>query len=89
MPKNFLTTACLAAIKDKGHVIKDIIVKGEHEIEFQLKRPQATFLKNIAMSPFGIASPAAVEKAVIHLEKTQWAQDHLSLKNGSKTTVLS
>ncbi|UJM28525.1 ABC transporter substrate-binding protein [Bacillus aerophilus] len=49
--------------KDKGHVIKDIIVKGEHEIEFQLKRPQATFLKNIAMSPFGIASPAAVEKS--------------------------
>ncbi|MES9788353.1 ABC transporter substrate-binding protein [Bacillus pumilus] len=49
--------------KDKGHVIKDIIVKGEHEVEFQLKRPQATFLKNIAMSPFGIASPAAVEKS--------------------------
>ncbi|MFO6498341.1 ABC transporter substrate-binding protein [Bacillus sp. z60-11] len=48
--------------KDEGHVIKEIKVLGEHQIQFILKRPQAPFLKNLAMTSFGIASPAAIEK---------------------------
>ena len=34
----------------------------DHKIQFILKRPQAPFLKNLAMTSFGIASPAAIEK---------------------------
>src|SRR5690606_24237806 len=34
-----------------------------YAVEFKLKRPQAPFLKNLAMSSFGIASPTAFEKA--------------------------
>lgn len=48
--------------KDEGHVIKDIKVLDDHKIQFILKRPQAPFLKNLAMTSFGIASPAAIEK---------------------------
>ncbi|AIM17236.1 ABC transporter substrate-binding protein [Neobacillus sedimentimangrovi] len=47
---------------DEGHVIKEVKAVDEHTVQFVLKRPQAPFLKNLAMSPFGIASPAAVEK---------------------------
>ncbi|MGG3573705.1 ABC transporter substrate-binding protein [Bacillus gobiensis] len=49
--------------KDEGHVIKEIKVLDDYKIQFILKRPQAPFLKNLAMSPFGIASPAAIEKS--------------------------
>lgn len=48
--------------KDKGHVIKDIKILDDHKIQFILKRPQAPFLKNLAMTSFGIASPEAIEK---------------------------
>ena len=48
--------------KDEGHVIKEVKAIDESTVQFTLKRPQATFLKNIAMSCFGIASPTAVEK---------------------------
>ncbi len=48
--------------KDEGHVIKEVKAVDESTVQFTLKRPQATFLKNIAMSCFGIASPTAVEK---------------------------
>ncbi|MCY9278442.1 ABC transporter substrate-binding protein [Bacillus haynesii] len=48
--------------KDEGHVIKDIKVLDDHKIQFILKRPQAPFLKNLAMTSFGIASPAAIKK---------------------------
>ncbi|MCM3569456.1 ABC transporter substrate-binding protein [Neobacillus mesonae] len=48
--------------KDEGHVIKDIKALDDHTVQFILKRPQAPFLKNLAMSMFGIASPAALEK---------------------------
>lgn len=48
--------------KDEGHVIKEVKADGDNKVVFTLKRPQAPFLKNLAMSPFGIASPAAVEK---------------------------
>lgn len=47
---------------DEGHVIKEVKAVDEHTVEFVLTRPQAPFLKNLAMSPFGIASPAAVKK---------------------------
>ncbi|WP_053368756.1 ABC transporter substrate-binding protein [Bacillus sp. FJAT-27245] len=47
---------------DEGHVIQEVKVVDEHTIQFILKRPQATFLVNLAMSCFGISSPAALEK---------------------------
>ena len=47
---------------DEGHVIKEVKAVDANTVQFVLKRPQAPFLKNLAMSPFGIASPAAVEK---------------------------
>lgn len=48
--------------KDEGHVIKEVKALDENTVQFILKRPQAPFLKNLAMSPFGIASPTAVKK---------------------------
>ncbi|WP_226526504.1 ABC transporter substrate-binding protein [Metabacillus niabensis] len=47
---------------EEGHVIKEIKALDEYTVEFTLNRPQAPFLKNLAMSPFGIASPTAVEE---------------------------
>jgi peptide/nickel transport system substrate-binding protein len=47
---------------EEGHVIKEIKAVDEYTVQFVLTRPQAPFLKNLAMSPFGISSPAAVEK---------------------------
>ncbi|WLR51267.1 ABC transporter substrate-binding protein [Bacillus tianshenii] len=47
---------------DEGHVIQDVKAVDPTTVEFTLKRPQAPFLKNLAMVPFGIASPTAFEK---------------------------
>lgn len=47
---------------EEGHVIESVTAVGDYEVEFKLKRPQAPFLKNIAMSSFGIASPTAIEE---------------------------
>lgn len=47
---------------DEGHVIKEVVAEDDFTVKFILNRPQAPFLKNLAMSPFGIASPAALEK---------------------------
>ena len=47
---------------DEGHVIESVTADGDYTVVFKLKRPQAPFLKNLAMSPFGIASPTAFEK---------------------------
>lgn len=47
---------------DEGHVIESVTAKDDYTVEFKLKRPQAPFLKNLAMSPFAIASPEAIEK---------------------------
>ena len=44
-------------------VIKDVTADGDYTVVFTLSRPQAPFLKNLAMSPFGIASPTAFEAA--------------------------
>lgn len=48
--------------KDAGHVIKDVKALDANTVQFVLKRPQAPFLKNLAMSAFGISSPTAVKK---------------------------
>ncbi|WAA12244.1 ABC transporter substrate-binding protein [Fervidibacillus halotolerans] len=45
-----------------GDNIEKVEATGEYEVQFTLKHPQAVFLKNIAMSPFAITSPAALEK---------------------------
>ncbi|MEN8698719.1 ABC transporter substrate-binding protein [Bacillus infantis] len=46
-----------------GDVLTEVKAVDDYTVEFTLSRPIAPFLKNLAMSPFGIASPAAVEKA--------------------------
>ncbi len=43
-------------------LIKEVKADGDYKVIFTLTRPQAPFLKNLAMSPFGIASPTAFEK---------------------------
>src|SRR5690606_23139617 len=48
---------------EEGHVIESVEATGDYEVTFKLKRPMAPFLKNLAMSPFGIASPTAFEEA--------------------------
>ncbi|MFJ8066557.1 ABC transporter substrate-binding protein [Psychrobacillus sp. NPDC096426] len=50
-------------VGDEGHVIESVTADGDYTVVFKLKRAQAPFLKNIAMSPFGIASPTAFEAA--------------------------
>ncbi|WP_409291349.1 ABC transporter substrate-binding protein [Peribacillus sp. SCS-37] len=47
---------------DEGHVIKEVKAVDEKTVVFTLTRPQAPFLKNLAMSTFAIASPTAFEK---------------------------
>ncbi|MFF2754883.1 ABC transporter substrate-binding protein [Psychrobacillus sp. NPDC058041] len=47
---------------DEGHVIASVTADGNNKVIFKLTRAQAPFLKNIAMSPFGMASPTAFEK---------------------------
>ncbi|MGE7843359.1 ABC transporter substrate-binding protein [Lysinibacillus sp. NPDC093712] len=42
-------------------VIEAITAEGDYTVVFKLKQPQAPFLKNLAMSPFAIASPTAFE----------------------------
>jgi peptide/nickel transport system substrate-binding protein len=46
----------------EGAVIKEVKAVDASTVQFTLTRSQAPFLKNLAMSPFGIASPAALEK---------------------------
>jgi peptide/nickel transport system substrate-binding protein len=47
---------------NKAAVIKEVKAKDDKTVVFTLFRPQAPFLKNIAMSPFAIASPKAFDK---------------------------
>ncbi|WP_213423795.1 ABC transporter substrate-binding protein [Bhargavaea massiliensis] len=46
---------------DESHVIESVTAEGDHTVIFTLKRPQAPFLKNLAMTMFGIGSPDAFE----------------------------
>lgn len=48
-------------VGDESHVIESVTADGDYTVVFKLKRAQAPFLKNIAMSPFGIASPTAFD----------------------------
>ncbi|KPC98772.1 Oligopeptide transport ATP-binding protein OppF [Geobacillus sp. BCO2] len=48
--------------QDDSHVIKEVKALDKYTVQFVLKRPQAPFLKNLAMTPFAIASPEAVKK---------------------------
>ncbi|WP_026675208.1 ABC transporter substrate-binding protein [Alkalihalobacterium bogoriense] len=47
---------------DEGHVIDEINVINDYEIEFVLNQPLGFFLQNLGMSYFGITSPAALEE---------------------------
>ena len=47
---------------DDGHVIEEINVVNDHEIEFVLNQPLGFFLQNLGMSYFAITSPAALEE---------------------------
>ncbi|SFA89248.1 peptide/nickel transport system substrate-binding protein [Lentibacillus halodurans] len=47
---------------DESHVIEEINVVNDHEIEFILKQPLGYFLQNMAMTYFPITSPAALEE---------------------------
>ncbi|MCM3711342.1 ABC transporter substrate-binding protein [Sporosarcina luteola] len=54
---------------DEEHVIESVTADGDHTVIIKLKRPQAPFLKNIAMSMFAIASPTAFEKGDDQFER--------------------
>lgn len=43
-------------------IIDTVEAVDPHTVKFTLTRPLAPFLKNLAMSPFGIASPEAIEQ---------------------------
>ncbi|KAF0820491.1 MULTISPECIES: ABC transporter substrate-binding protein [unclassified Cytobacillus] len=45
-----------------GDKISEVKAVDDYTVEFTLNKPIAPFFKNLAMSPFGIASPAAIEK---------------------------
>lgn len=47
---------------DENHVIEEINVINDYEIEFVLSQPLGFFLQNMAMSYFPITSPAALEE---------------------------
>nr|WP_237150952.1 ABC transporter substrate-binding protein [Planococcus plakortidis] len=47
---------------DDNHLIESVTATGEHELEIVLKRKTAPFLSYLAISMFGIASPAAIEQ---------------------------
>lgn len=47
---------------DEGHVIKEVKALDPYTVQFTLSRPQGPFLQNIAMPPFAIASPAALQQ---------------------------
>ncbi|SET83312.1 peptide/nickel transport system substrate-binding protein [Oceanobacillus limi] len=47
---------------DEGHVIDEINVVNDYEIEFVLNKPLGFFLQNMAMTYFAITSPAALEE---------------------------
>ncbi|WP_079710669.1 ABC transporter substrate-binding protein [Paraliobacillus ryukyuensis] len=47
--------------EDEANIIERVEATSDLEVTFQLKRPSAPFLKNLAMSPFAIASPEAFD----------------------------
>lgn len=55
---------------DEDSVIQDVVVVDPYTVKFVLKQVQASFLQDIAMVPFGIASPKALQ------ENPQGLNDH-------------
>lgn len=55
---------------DENAVIKEVKADGDSKVVITLARAQAPFLKNLAMSPFAIASPTALEKDEANFEKS-------------------
>ncbi len=49
---------------DDDSVIESVDVIDDYTVKFSLKEPQGPFTRNLTMSPFGIASPAAIKKNV-------------------------
>lgn len=47
---------------EEGHVIDEINIINDYEIEFVLNRPLGFFLQNLGMTYFAITSPAALEE---------------------------
>jgi peptide/nickel transport system substrate-binding protein len=51
-----------ASEDDMGGIIEKVEATGDHEITITLSEPNAPFLQTLAMPPFGMASPEAVEE---------------------------
>ncbi|WP_188942633.1 ABC transporter substrate-binding protein [Virgibacillus salexigens] len=51
-----------ASEEDLGGIIEKVEATGDYEVTFTLSESNAPFLQTLAMPPFGIASPDAVEK---------------------------
>ncbi len=51
-----------ASEEDLGGIIESVEATSDYEVTFTLSEPNAPFLQTLAMPPFGIASPEAVEE---------------------------
>lgn len=51
-----------ASEDDPAGIIEKVEATGEYEVQFTLEAPNAPFLQTLAMPPFGIASPEAIEE---------------------------
>jgi len=49
-------------VADETHELESVKAVDEHTVEFKLKYAQPTFIKDLALTPFSISSPAAIEK---------------------------
>lgn len=47
---------------DENHALESIQAIDQYTVEFTFKYPKPTFLKDLALTPFSISSPAAIEK---------------------------
>lgn len=52
-----------ASEDDLGGIIEKVEATGDYEVTITLSEPNAPFLQTLAMPPFGIASPDAIEKS--------------------------
>ncbi|MEN2767029.1 ABC transporter substrate-binding protein [Ornithinibacillus xuwenensis] len=52
-----------ASEEDMGGIIESVEATGDYEVKITLSEPNAPFLQTLAMPPFGIASPDAVEES--------------------------
>lgn len=48
--------------EDMGGIIEKVEATDDYEVQFTLSEPNAPFLQTLAMPPFGIASPEAIEE---------------------------